>query len=171
MSFIDTDTKRKRIQFQLSEHLDATGMPYYRGVIDGILGDASADAIVRFRKDHNIVYPPHPAEVDTDLMRELGLLTIQDPAIVGIAKAKGIDLISLLKLIGLANRLSKGDTTMTADQIGGVIRAILTFLAGIAVAKGWLDNATALTIVGALVTLATAAWSIFTNRPANIASK
>lgn len=59
---------------------------------------------------------------------------------------------------------------MTSDQFGGVVRAILTFLAGFAVTKGIVDSATALTITGAVVTIATAAWSYYTNRPAKIAT-
>ena len=57
---------------------------------------------------------------------------------------------------------------MTNDQIGGLIRAILTFLGGLAVGQGWLDNATMITIVGGLVTVGTAIWSFWTNRPAKV---
>lgn len=57
---------------------------------------------------------------------------------------------------------------MTSDQIGGIIRAILTFLAGIAVTKGWVDNATAMTIVGGVVTVAVAVWSYITNKPGKV---
>ena len=59
---------------------------------------------------------------------------------------------------------------MTIDQVGGIIRAIVTFLAGIAVSKGLVDNATALTVGGAIVTLGTAAWSWWSNRPQKIAA-
>lgn len=55
---------------------------------------------------------------------------------------------------------------MNGDQLGGILRAILTTLAGFAVAKGWVDNATALSVTGGVVTVIVAVWSWWTNRPA-----
>lgn len=49
-------------------------------------------------------------------------------------------------------------------QIFGVVRTMLAFGAGILVSKGYFDSATADTIVGAVVTLLTAGWSIFEKR-------
>lgn len=54
---------------------------------------------------------------------------------------------------------------MTGDQLGGVVRALLTTGAGILVAKGYIDNSLAQQIVGALVTLIVSAWSWNTNHP------
>lgn len=45
-------------------------------------------------------------------------------------------------------------------QIFGVVRTILAFVAGIAVTKGYIDDATATAVVGAIVTIGTAVWSI-----------
>lgn len=49
-------------------------------------------------------------------------------------------------------------------QIFGVVRTLLAFGAGVFVSKGYFDSATADTIVGAVVTLLTAGWSIFEKR-------
>ena len=57
---------------------------------------------------------------------------------------------------------------MTSDQIGGVVRAILIFAGGWLVTQGWVDNATMQTIVGAVVTVITTLWSLYTNRAAKV---
>ena len=54
---------------------------------------------------------------------------------------------------------------MTSDQLGGVVRALLTTGAGIAVGKGYIDSSLAEQVLGALVTLNVAAWSWNTNHP------
>ena len=54
---------------------------------------------------------------------------------------------------------------MTSDQIGGIVRAILAALGGYFVGKGIVDQATVTTIVGAAATIATAVWSLWTNKP------
>lgn len=51
------------------------------------------------------------------------------------------------------------------DQIGGVLRAILGAIGGYFVAKGVVSTDMLNTIVGAVVTLVTAGWSIWTNKP------
>lgn len=56
---------------------------------------------------------------------------------------------------------------METAQIGGVIRTLLAFLGGIVVSKGWIDNTTMLEIVGVLVPLGVAAWSVLRRRQAN----
>ena len=55
---------------------------------------------------------------------------------------------------------------MTAEQLAGILRAILSAAGGYIVAKGFVDNTTMMTIVGALVTLATAGWSVWAKKPA-----
>ena len=55
---------------------------------------------------------------------------------------------------------------MNADQIAGILRTILAAGGGYLVSRGWLDNATMMAIVGALVTLATAGWSVWAKRSA-----
>ena len=54
---------------------------------------------------------------------------------------------------------------MTSDQLGGVLRALLSTGAGILVGKGYIDNSLAQQIVGALVTLLVSGWSWNTNHP------
>lgn len=163
-SLISTEAGRKRLQTALQAATDAQGHPYYSGTIDGILGPASATAIIHFRTDHGL---SPVAEYDVDLERELGLLTIQDPAIVNAAKAKGINIIDLLKLIGPVNSLLKGNP-MTSDQLTGIVRALLAAVFGYITGKGWLDANTAATISGAIATILVAAWSIYSNRPKTI---
>lgn len=53
---------------------------------------------------------------------------------------------------------------MNTDEIGGVVRAILAALGGIAVAKGYVDSATMTTLVGAATTIAVAVWSVIAKR-------
>jgi hypothetical protein len=57
---------------------------------------------------------------------------------------------------------------LTNDQIGGIIRAIVTTITGILVGKGVIDNNTALWIVGGAGSIGVAAWSWWTNRPQKI---
>jgi hypothetical protein len=59
---------------------------------------------------------------------------------------------------------------MSSDEIAGVIRAILSALGGVLVAKGYLDNATMTAVVGALVTIAVAGWSIYAKKAAKAAA-
>lgn len=53
---------------------------------------------------------------------------------------------------------------MNADQIGGIVRAVLAAAGGYFVAKGVVDAATMTTIAGALATIIAAAWSAWTNK-------
>ena len=53
---------------------------------------------------------------------------------------------------------------MNSDQITGIIRAILAAGGGYLVGKGYLDDATLNTIIGAVLTLGTAVWSVVNNR-------
>ena len=53
---------------------------------------------------------------------------------------------------------------MTAEQVGGIARAVVAAIGGYLVGQGVLDANTATTIGGAVVTLAIAAWSVWTNR-------
>lgn len=53
---------------------------------------------------------------------------------------------------------------MTSEEFGGVIRTVLAFGGGYFVSQGYIDNATMLAVVGALVTLATAGWSVWVKK-------
>lgn len=55
---------------------------------------------------------------------------------------------------------------MSADEIGGLVRTILAFAGGYAVNSGLTDQATMMTVVGAVATLVTAGWSIYVKRKA-----
>ena len=59
---------------------------------------------------------------------------------------------------------------MTADQFGGILRAVFAGVGGILVQKGYVDNATATATVGGVVTTMVAIWSYYTNRPASVAT-
>jgi hypothetical protein len=159
MTYIDTEAKRKRLQQALLDH----GFDIGPDGVDGDLGGDTARAIINARIAHKLDHQDR-AVVDTDLMRELGLLTIQDPVVTGIAKSHGIDLFTLIGLIGPVSAILKG-RKMTADQITGILRAILTAVGGYLVGKGIVDQATATEIIGAVVTIGGALWSIYSNRP------
>lgn len=58
---------------------------------------------------------------------------------------------------------------MTADQVWGIVRTILAAGGGYIVAKGYIDNATLTSILGALGTLFVAGWSIWSNRASKLA--
>lgn len=54
---------------------------------------------------------------------------------------------------------------MNGEQFGGIIRAVVSAIGGYLVGKGIVDADTATQITGAVVTIATAIWSIKTNAP------
>ena len=49
---------------------------------------------------------------------------------------------------------------LTKDQVLGIIRHTLTFIGGIVVAKGLVDESTVTEIIGGVLTLTGAIWSI-----------
>jgi hypothetical protein len=55
---------------------------------------------------------------------------------------------------------------MTADQVAGVVRAVLSAVGGYFVAKGVIDSATLVSIAGAAATLVAAIWSVMSKKPA-----
>jgi multisubunit Na+/H+ antiporter MnhF subunit len=59
---------------------------------------------------------------------------------------------------------------MTSEELAGILRAVLAALGGVLVTKGYLDNATMLAIVGAIVTIAVAAWSVWQKKSAAAAA-
>jgi Na+/phosphate symporter len=60
---------------------------------------------------------------------------------------------------------------MNGDQLGGIIRTIGAAAAGYVAAGGVVDANTWTNIVGAVATLAVAAWSIYTNQSSRLATK
>lgn len=55
---------------------------------------------------------------------------------------------------------------MNSEEFGGIARAVLAALGGVAVTKGWVDNATMLSITGALATVLVGVWSVIAKRRA-----
>ena len=49
---------------------------------------------------------------------------------------------------------------LTKEQVLGIVRHTLTFVGGIVIAKGLVDEATATELIGAALTLTGAIWSI-----------
>jgi hypothetical protein len=60
---------------------------------------------------------------------------------------------------------------MTKDQVGGIARALFAGGFGYAAGKGYIPAGDYGDLIGALSTVAVAAWSIWTNRPAALAAK
>ena len=50
-------------------------------------------------------------------------------------------------------------TQMNQDQLLGIVRHVLTTVAGMAVAKGYLDDSSATAIVGGVIALLGVVWS------------
>lgn len=53
---------------------------------------------------------------------------------------------------------------MNKDVILGILRHILTFVGGIVIAKGYMDDATFVELSGAIVALVGALWSVFSKK-------
>jgi hypothetical protein len=47
----------------------------------------------------------------------------------------------------------------TAEQVWGIVRTVLAAIAGWAAGQGYVDNETAMTVIGALGTIFVATWS------------
>jgi len=50
---------------------------------------------------------------------------------------------------------------MKKEQILGIVRHFLTFVGGIVIVKGYMDNALVTEVTGAIMTLVGAVWSVF----------
>ena len=53
---------------------------------------------------------------------------------------------------------------MTKTEVYGVVRAVLAAVGGFVVARGWIDSETAVSLAGALATVAAAVWSVKSKR-------
>ena len=53
---------------------------------------------------------------------------------------------------------------MTWEMLEGFVRHLLTMIGGILVAKGWVDDATAASLVGAALTIAGFLWSMLNKK-------
>ena len=55
---------------------------------------------------------------------------------------------------------------MTADQVGGIVRALVAAAGGYFVGQGLVDSETMLTLGGAFTTIVVAVWSIWSKKKA-----
>lgn len=55
---------------------------------------------------------------------------------------------------------------MNAEQVGGVVRAIVSAIGGYFVGKGIIDASTATSVAGAFATIVVAIWSVMVKKPA-----
>lgn len=55
---------------------------------------------------------------------------------------------------------------MKTDEIGGIVRALVSALGGYLVGQGLVDSETAMTIGGGITTIVVAFWSIYSKRKA-----
>jgi hypothetical protein len=53
---------------------------------------------------------------------------------------------------------------MTKEQLEGIVRHTLTFVGGILILKGYLDESALAEVIGATVTLAGTLWSVFAKK-------
>ena len=53
---------------------------------------------------------------------------------------------------------------MTQDQVGGIVRALVSAAGGYLVGQGLIDAETMLTLAGAVTTIAVAVWSIYVKK-------
>lgn len=53
---------------------------------------------------------------------------------------------------------------MTKTEVYGVARAVLAAIGGFVAARGWIDSETAVSLAGALATVAAAVWSVKSKR-------
>ena len=53
---------------------------------------------------------------------------------------------------------------MSQEQIGGIVRAVVAALGGYLVGQGIVDQATMVTIGGALATIAVSVWSVYSKK-------
>jgi hypothetical protein len=53
---------------------------------------------------------------------------------------------------------------LTKEQVLGIVRHALTFIGGIVVMKGWADDAMVTEIIGGVMTLTGAIWSVIVKK-------
>lgn len=53
---------------------------------------------------------------------------------------------------------------MNSEEVGGVVRAVVAALGGVAVTKGLTDAGTVTAVAGAAATIAVAVWSVMAKR-------
>ena len=79
--------------------------------------------------------------------------------------------MSMLLKLALASVLRSGlekrkEMNMKTDEIGGIVRALVSALGGYLVGQGLVDSETAMTIGGSITTIVVAIWSIYSKRKA-----
>jgi len=159
-SLIDSKDGRKKVQTAL--HVQN----FYTGAIDGVFGPLTAKAIIAARQHYSLSHPTEPVW-DADLERELGLLAIQSPVVVGTAALGGIDLPALFKLVGLINAITKGNLMdgskpwYTSQTIwASLLSGLATVLAIFHVNFGAAHQATVLQLIEQLRRVGGVIWAI-----------
>lgn len=158
-SLISTKDGRKKVQTAL--HIQN----FYDGAIDGVFGPLTTKAIIAARQHYTLSHPTEPVW-DADLERELGLLAIQSPVVVGAGALQGLDIPALLKLISLFNAITKGNLmdgtkpwytsqTIWASILGGVAAVLAIFHVNFGAA----DQAAAVELILQVITVGTAIWA------------
>ena len=79
--------------------------------------------------------------------------------------------MNMLLKLALGSLLQNGlekrkEMNMKTDEIGGIVRALVSALGGYLVGQGLVDSETAMTIGGSITTIVVAIWSIYSKRKA-----
>lgn len=79
--------------------------------------------------------------------------------------------MNMLLKLALGSLLQNGlekrkEMKMKTDEIGGIVRALVSALGGYLVGQGLVDSETAMTIGGSITTIVVAIWSIYSKRKA-----
>ena len=141
---------------EIQQRLISLGYPVGSAGADGKFGNDTLDAYNHFRAAHGKgpVVKANMDELNADLYPEdAPPATVRKPSIFD-------NIGTILSIINLAR-----GKQVNQEQIGGVVRALLSAAAGYFVGKGLIDANTAATIGGALATIIVAVWSVWTNRP------
>lgn len=122
---------------------------------DGHLGALTQAALIKFQLSKGIM----PADGNPSLAttQALGISPIETPV------SKPLPVFTLSTILALLPLL-KG-SSMTSDQIGGVVRAILTALVAYLAGKGIIPEGAGADLIAAATTILVAIWSIWSNRP------
>lgn len=145
----------------LQQALKAAG--YNPGMIDGVFGIDSRAAMQAYQAAHRLTKTAFP---DGRTYMALGLPV---PDYVPTAPVPKPNLFSQLATLGDIISLLKG-RTMTSDQIGGIVRAVLAAAAAYAAGKGWIPGVSP-ELIATIATAIVGAWSVWTNRASNVVPK
>lgn len=125
--------------------------------VDGILGNASRWAIIKYREDNKLGNKPGQTLIDDKLLMSLGL-----------RQKRGLEVMKVFLPIFLS-LITKGQLPMlTKDQVQGLIQIVLGIISGWAIGKGIGDAAWWETMSGGVVTVGVSLWALWFNHPTQI---